>query len=193
MDESDPFVAKHLRLAKTMRQLLKWRSHLIHQMHEFKSKPRKQGQRYKMNTRADKWVYDVQLFLGLPRLTSLDTYPCEFRHQLEKVMWKEVGIHVVDTWSTEDMGLYYDYKENLDRWTDAILLEGCPQLDESSSTLTTGDLQIIKDFNSRCLEFVNEAIALVDQVKAAQSSTLLMKRYRRRLQNGMDPPPKGLT
>jgi hypothetical protein len=179
MDESNPIVAKHVRMAKTIRQLSEWRSHLIHQMHVLKSKPRKQQhQRYRMKTHADKKVYDVQLFLKLPRLTSYDIFPCVFQSELEKVMWNEIGPHIIDTWSTDDIFLYYSR-----RWSKETLLEGCPQLDEHFPTLTTADEQILKDFNSHCLQFVEEAIALVEEVNAPNSSTVKMKRWRRRLQN----------
>eukprot|EP01084_Bolivina_argentea_P284604 487822_1 len=163
-------ITKHVSLAGEMRKLQLVRSYLIKEIHEKKSKQKKQ--KYYPISSNTKDIYNKILFIGRSILTHRDPWPCHFQSELENIMEKEIHDK---QFKDQFWDMYYNNRNN----PYAAFDETIWSLSTNTKSLSENDIKIMKKFRDYFLECLTKYTMIIGTKRSKQELKRVKKWFDR--------------
>ncbi len=151
--------------------ILKWgniRRHLIDQIHHKKCELVRNKYKILPGTKT-KRIYDVVLFLGKKSQNEFDTWPCEFKNQMENALCEEISCQEPNDFNEIDV--YYNVGGDMNPFKDIQNELLAFNVDEwsldASSEMTEHDLHVIKSFIDQFSAFLDALLSKMTSIIAA--------------------------
>ena len=153
--EQRELVDTHLRLSGGIRKWEQINSYLIAQMHHKKGTMKRR--KYHIPNESARRYYDCYLFRGKQEIGTSDAFPCEFRGELENVLFSQVPLES----KIDLLGVYYAEKKT--KHFGYCDFEKSEWSLEEVKEMSEKDVEVMKKFKTGFVEFLHQCVDVLNK------------------------------